>query len=393
MSGLRLGFALAGLAAFLAACSSTAPKVEADYVPVKPAISVSEVHEAAEDSVTAPEPEFKPVQNLDSTAKVPEEELLPIPAQTDTLEARAVDPFVEIQKVVAATFLHAKELSEAGENDSLKAYLERLTVLSPLWDSWMARANAMLEPLSAPSERDAETFRRLALSIVNENAASSDYKTVSDLADSLLAMNPGDSLSAFAEAQKALAYERTVKKIKAEMLRADSLAEAGNFAAVDSLTTRLILRYREFETELSLPEFRDSASRKAAEREAGLGYWKEHSAAAALKEAAALAEQGDFARAKELYARLLSSPEAKAAQAALDSLSNSVCVVARKKASELYAKTVAEKSGAKKLELVKAARESLLKCTENFPNEREAARARSDLKLLEAELESLGAEP
>lgn len=339
----------------------------------------------------AHEPEFKPVQTLDSLESAPEE-LLPIPAQTDTLEARAVDPFVEIQKVVAATFLHADKLSEAGEADSLKAYLERLTVLSPLWDSWMARANAMLEPLSAPDERSVETCRRLALSIVNENAASSDFRAVSELADSLIALNPGDSLVAFAEAQKSLAYERTVKKIRAEMLRADSLAEAGKFAAVDSLTTRLIMRYREFETGLSLPEFRDKVTSKAAEREAGLGYWKEHSAAAALKEAAALAEKGDLTRAKELYARLLSSPEAKAAKTALDSLSNSVCVSARKKASELYAKAVAEKSDSKKLELVRAAREALLKCTENFPNEREAARAKGDLKLLEAELENSGAD-
>lgn len=392
MSTLRLALLLAAFALLLAACSSTAPRLEPDYVPVKPAISVSKASEG-QDSAAAEEPGFEPVQTLDSAASGPEEELLPIPAQTDTLEAKVVDPFVEIQKVVAATFTHAKELSEAGKTDSLMAYLERLTVLGPLWESWMARANSMLEPLSAPSAGDAETLRRLALLIVNENASSSDFRTVSQLADSLLAMNPGDSLEAFAETQKAVAYERTVKKIQAEMLRVDSLAEAGNYALVDSLSNRLIMRYREFEEPLALAKFREAAIQKALEREAGLGYWKEHSAKDALKEAGTLAAQGDFGRAKELYSRLASSPEAAQAKLELDSLSTAVCVAARKKASELYAKAVAEKAPEKQLGLLNSAREALLGCTELFPDCREAARARGDLDLLGAELEKLGAAP
>lgn len=378
---------LVAVLAFLTACSSTTPKCveQTQVVTVAP-----EVPASVESSSSSSQQNRDPVAKVQESTLAPSVEYLPLPAQTDTVprvNIERADPYIEIQKIVASAFSYADSMLAAGEIDSVSVALERLTILNPLWQGWMQRAEKTVASARGMAKENAERFSSLAMMIVNENATNANYRTVKELADSLVSLAPGDSLVAFANKQVLIAYSKSYKKANSEKIRITQDAEkSGDFAKADSLAGRLLLRYRDFADTLKLEEWVEHVHALAVVNSMDADYWKKNSPAEAMAQAENLARQGNYAEAKNLYLKLASSPERVSANTALIELGNNVCNDARKSASTSFAKALSSKKTEDRNANIEKAIDFLDTCLANFPESSEAAKAKEDLKTLKKEL-------
>lgn len=303
--------------------------------------------------------------------------------------ARSSDPYVEIQKIVAASFAYADSVIASGMPELAIPEMERLLVLNTVLNGWILQASTIMERAREMREATLDRFRAIASMIVNENATSGDYTTVRALADSLVSLEPGDSLKTFAQKQVGVAYTKTLNKALAEKARILSNAEkSGDFSTADSLANYLVLRYRDFADTLKLEQWQESIHAQAVLNSMDKDYWKTHKTADVFAEAEKLASAGKFSEAKELYLKLTTSSERERALKSLANFGHDVCVSARKKASNLFATALSSKKPADKRKNLERAVESLAPCLENFADDPEAKKALEDKKILEQELKN-----
>lgn len=396
----RILFALA--AALLCSCSSTAPEFSVEPADVSQKAKVSEDYsksepEAEKQQKTVPENvisnntvDVNEQELSRNETAVKEKEILPLPAQTDTVAQvveKRPDPYVEIQKIVASTFGYADSLLAAGATDSAIAVIDRFAVLNPLWESWIKRAENTVASAREKSSEKSARYSAIAMQLVNENATNADYQSVRSLADSLIAMEPGDSLVAFAQRQVSIAFSKSYRKANAEKQKiADDAEKSGDFVKADSMANRLLLRYRDFADTLKLEEWIERIHTQAILNSMDGDYWKKNPPKETLAKAEKLVAEGKYAEAKDLYIKLGTSSERVVAMDALKNLGNSVCQSARKTASSLFAKAMSSKKTEEKQQLLTNAIGSLEKCLENFPDAREAKKASDDLKVLLQEI-------
>lgn len=299
---------------------------------------------------------------------------------------KRTDPYVEIQKIVAYAFWYADSAQSVGLADSALAMYEKIERLNPLWETWMANVAKLQDRSREVLQAHAAVYNSIAVQLVNENATRADYATVKALADSLVALEPGDSLKTFAGRQVRIAFEKNVKKATADKKKISEDAEkSGNFALADSLANLLLLRYRDFADTLKLEAWVESIHAQALVNSLDGDYWQKNSPKEALAKAEKLVANGKFTEAKELYVKLSTSSERDRARTALAELGKRVCSESRKKASDLYAKAMKSKKPADKTKNLESAVNALLTCVENFSDDAEAARAREDLKVLQQE--------
>lgn len=318
-----------------------------------------------------------------------EENFLPIPPQTDTLaiEKKSPEPFIEIQKIVAESFSHAEMLFNEGKVDSAIQFLETFQMLDPLWKTWMNNTTGEIEKYKAASLQELQKYKSLCLSIINEMAVGGDYNTIRYLADSLIALAPGDSLQQFAESKKKQSYEKTMQKVKSEMQKIETKAkEDGNYQKADSLAKRLQMRYRDFSDTLHLDTWVKTFQEIANSQNENKDFWKTHNPEEFLGRAKKLGAEGKVEDALKILKDLLSSSLRDKAIEEKNRLGKTYCDSSRANAASLYTKALKQKNQEKKKKSIEDALNALSLCIENFPSLREAKQAEKDKKLLLEEL-------
>ena len=88
-------------------------------------------------------------------------------------------------------FAHADSLYATGLTDSASAYLQRFRIIKPLWNTWEAQADSMLNEFGKTRAEKAKAFEPLVLTIQNMTRVKSAYSMVAEIADSLIALAPG----------------------------------------------------------------------------------------------------------------------------------------------------------------------------------------------------------
>lgn len=298
------------------------------------------------------------------------------------------DPYTAFPALASATFEHADSLYRQGQVDEAVAYLQRFRVIKPLWNQWESQADSMLAEFGKTNAERAKQYEPMVLEIQNMNRARSSYSLVAEVADSLIAMAPGDSLVKFANQQKQIAFNNTLGKASKEKENIQKLAtEQAKFAEAEQKAIEFQMRYRDFEDALKIQamidEIRELASANDAEAAA---YWQKNDPAAALARARELSEQSKFAEAKALLTKLKASTLRKEAIEEYGKLADSFCNAQRKITSQIFGKAQKQKDPAKKADLLKDAIAPLDKCLSEYPENSQKQKVIDNKKFLEREL-------
>ena len=311
------------------------------------------------------------------------------PQQSTAQEStRVVDPYTAFPELAEQVFAHTNELIKAGMPDSATAYLQRFRIIKPLWATWETRTDSILFALGKERADRAKAFEPLVLEIQNMNRAQAAYSMVASTADSLIALTPGDSLTAWANAQKQTAYNNTLAKAKKEYAEIKSLADdKAQFAEAKKKANEFLLRYRDFDEVLHIQELiahiEDLAQATDAE---AVKYWEKNDPAQALAKADELIKAGKYGEAKKLLVKLKASKLRKEANEKYKVLADSFCNEQRKATSQLFAKAQKQKDDAKKKELLKQAIAPLDKCLSEYPENSQKQKVVENRQFLEKEL-------
>ena len=220
------------------------------------------------------------------------------------------------------------------------------------------------------------------------NRANANYDLVSETADSLIALAPGDSLTQWAKAQKALAYSNTLAKAKKEYATVKALADnQAQFAEAEKQATTLQMRYRDFEDTLHIQALIDHIRELAQANDAEAAkYWESHDPAQALAKADTLLQKEKFADAKALLNKLKASKFRKEANELYLKLADSYCTKQRKSTSQMFASAQKQKDAAKKKKLLQDAIAPLDKCLTEYPDNPQKQKVIENKQFLENEL-------
>lgn len=306
-------------------------------------------------------------------------------------EAAAVavpDPYTDFPALAARVFAHADSLYAAGLSDSATAYLQRFRVIKPLWGTWESQADSMLNEFGKTRAEKAKEFEPLVLTIQNMNRVKSAYSMVAEIADSLIALAPGDSLENWAKVQKQNAFANTLEKAKKEFAQIKSLADdQAQFAEALKKIEEFRMRYGDFEETLRIQEYTDHVKEmmQSADAEAAK-YWESHDPAEALAKADTLIAASKFAEAKQLLIKLKASKLRKEANAKYNELATAFCNAQRKTTSQIFAKAQKLKDAAKKKKLLQDAIAPLEKCLAEYPENPQKGKVLDNKKFLEKEL-------
>lgn len=306
-------------------------------------------------------------------------------------EAAAVavpDPYTDFPALAARVFAHADSLYAAGLSDSATAYLQRFRVIKPLWGTWESQADSMLNEFGKTRAEKAKAFEPLVLTIQNMNRVKSAYSMVAEIADSLIALAPGDSLVNWAKVQKQNAFANTLEKAKKEFAQIKSLADdQAQFAEALKKIEEFRMRYGDFEETLRIQEYTEHVKEmmQSADAEAAK-YWESHDPAEALAKADTLIAASKFAEAKQLLIKLKASKLRKEANAKYNELATAFCNAQRKTTSQIFAKAQKLKDAAKKKKLLQDAIAPLEKCLAEYPENPQKGKVLDNKKFLEKEL-------
>jgi hypothetical protein len=308
--------------------------------------------------------------------------------QTAQESTRVVDPYTAFPDLADQVFAHANELIKAGQPDSATAYLQRFRIIKPLWATWEAKADSILNALGKERADRAKAFEPLVLEIQNMNRAQAAYSMVASTADSLIALAPGDSLTAWANAQKQTAYNNTLAKAKKEYAEIKSLADdKAQFAEAKKKASEFLLRYRDFDEVLHIQELIAHIEELAQATDAeAVKYWETNDPAQALAKADELIKAGKYADAKKLLVKLKASKLRKEANEKYKTLADTFCNEQRKATSQLFAKAQKQKDDAKKKDLLKQAIAPLDKCLSEYPDNSQKNKVVENRQFLEKEL-------
>ena len=324
---------------------------------------------------------------LNTPQNIPTAETTTVPAPA-THAVKATDPYTEIPALIQSIFDYADNLYKAGYTDSATAYLERFRVIKPLWAQWEAKADSMLNEFGKTRAEKAKAYEPMVFQIQNMNRANANYDLVSETADSLIALAPGDSLTQWAKAQKALAYSNTLAKAKKEYATVKALADnQAQFAEAEKQATTLQMRYRDFEDTLHLQalinHIRELA--QANDTEAAK-YWESHDPTQALAKADSLLQKEKFTEAKDILNKLKSSKLRKEANEHYTKLADTYCTKQRKSTSLIFANAQKQKDNAKKKKLLQDAIIPLDKCLTEYPDNPQKQKVIENKQFLENEL-------
>ncbi|MBR4785953.1 MAG: hypothetical protein IK012_11995 [Fibrobacter sp.] len=331
------------------------------------------------DSYRLNTPDNIPVANTDT---IPTTEQ-PVPART-----RAPDPYTAFPALAAQVFAYADSLYAAGLTDSASAYLERFRIIKPLWSTWVARVDSLLNMFGKFRAEKAKAFEPLVLQIQNMIRAQSAYSMVAETADSLMALAPGDSLVRWAQQQKATAYKITLTKAKKEYASIKALADdQAQFSEALNKANAFLLRYRDFENDLHIQALIDYiAGLSAANDSEAAKYWESHDPAEALAKADELIKNSKYAKAKEILNKLKSSKLRKEANEKYQELANTFCNAQRKATSQIFTKAQKQKDDAKKKKLLQDAIAPLDKCLGEYPEYGQKQKVLDNKQFLEKEI-------
>ena len=307
----------------------------------------------------------------------------PIPVMSDVL-----DPYTAFPAFVSRVFAHADSLYAQGLTDSASAYLQRFRIIKPLWATWEAQADSMLNEFGKTRAEKAKAFEPYVLTIQNMNRVQAAYSMVKETADSLIALAPGDSLVNWANGQMQVAYKNTIAKAKKEYASIKALADDhAQFKEAAQKANELQMRYRDFEKELQIQALIDYiAGLIAANDEEATKYWQSHDPAQALAKADTLIKASKFAEAKDILNKLKSSNLRKEAGEKYQELANTFCNAQRKATSQIFAKAQKQKDAAKKKKLLQDAIEPLDKCLTEYPEYAQKQKVVDNMSFLEKEL-------
>lgn len=300
----------------------------------------------------------------------------------------APDPYTDFPALAARVFAHADSLYATGLTDSATAYLQRFRVIKPLWGTWESQADSMLNEFGKTRAEKAKAFEPLVLTIQNMNRVKSAYSMVAEIADSLIALAPGDSLVNWAKVQKQNAFANTLEKAKKEFAQIKALADdQAQFAEALKKIEEFRMRYGDFEETLRIQEYTDHVKEmmQSADAEAAK-YWESHDPAEALAKADTLIAASKFAEAKSLLIKLKASKLRKEANAKYNELAAAFCNAQRKTTSQIFAKAQKLKDAAKKKKLLQDAIAPLDKCLTEYPENPQKGKVFDNKKFLEKEL-------
>lgn len=298
------------------------------------------------------------------------------------------DPYKAFPALVDQVFAFADSLYRAGYTDSATAYLERFRVIKPLWLQWEKRADSLLNEFGKTRAEKSKQFDPLVLKIQNMNRAQSAYSLVKETADSLIALNPGDSLVAWADEQKKLAYGNTLQKARRDLAEIRALAEGrAEFNAAQEKLKEFQLRYRDFEDSLQTAALAARIQELAAVADSvAKNYWATHDPAQALAQADTLKNQEKFPEAKDLLNKLMFSNLRQQALEKYNALADAYCNKQRKITSQLFTKAQKQKDPQNKKSLLQDAIDSLDNCLVEYPDYSQKQKVIDNKDFLQKEL-------
>ena len=298
------------------------------------------------------------------------------------------DPYKDFPALTESVFAYADSLYRAGFTDSATAYLERFRIIKPLWLQWEKRADSLLNEFGKTRAEKSKQFDPMVLKIQNMNRAQSAYSLVKETADSLIALNPGDSLVAWADEQKKLAYNNTLQKARRDLAEIRALAEGrAEFNAAQEKLKEFQLRYRDFEDSLQTAALAARIQELAAVADSvAKDYWAKHDPAQALAQADTLKNQEKFPEAKDLLNKLMFSNLRQQALEKYNSLADAYCNKQRKITSQLFTKAQKQKDPQNKKSLLQEAIDSLDNCLVEYPDYSQKQKVIDNKDFLQKEL-------
>ena len=308
-------------------------------------------------------------------------------AQT-TQTAQPPDPYKDFPALTESVFAYADSLYRAGFTDSATAYLERFRIIKPLWLQWEKRADSLLNEFGKTRAEKSKQFDPMVFKIQNMNRAQSAYSLVKETADSLIALNPGDSLVAWAGEQKKIAYTNTLQKARRDLAEIRALAEGrAEFNAAQEKLKEFQLRYRDFEDSLQTAALAARIQELAAVADSvAKNYWSNHDPAQALAQADTLKNQEKFPQAKDLLNKLMFSNLRQQALEKYHALADAYCNKQRKVTSQLFTKAQKQKDPQNKKSLLKDAIDSLDNCLVEYPDYSQKQKVIDNKDFLQKEL-------
>ena len=298
------------------------------------------------------------------------------------------DPYMAFPALVDEVFAFADSLYRAGFTDSATAYLERFRVIKPLWLQWEKRADSLLNEFGKTRAEKSKQFDPMVLRIQNMNRAQSAYSLVKEAADSLIVLNPGDSLVAWAGEQKKIAYTNTLQKARRDLAEIRALAEGrAEFNAAQEKLKEFQLRYRDFEDSLQTAALAARIHELAAVADSvAKNYWSNHDPAQALAQADTLKNQEKFPEAKDLLNKLMFSNLRQQALEKYNALADAYCNKQRKITSQLFTKAQKQKDPQNKKSLLQDAVDSLDNCLVEYPDYSQKQKVIDNKDFLQKEL-------
>lgn len=310
-----------------------------------------------------------------------------VPAQPP--KKAVIDPYTAFPALASDVFEYADSLYAQGNTDEAIAYLKRFRIIKPLWAQWENQADSMLAEYGKANEERVKQFEPLILEMQNMNRVKSAYSMVAEVADSLIAMEPGDSLEALAREQKRIAYRNTLEKGLKEKEMILALAEQeARFDEALKQAESFLLRYRDFEAELQpnklinhIQQLKNSTNLEDQE------FWKKHDAEKALADVDKLIDSKSYDKAKDLIEKLKASKLRQEALVKYQKLADAYCTEKRKATSQLFQKASKKKDEGKKKNLLREAIAALNSCLEEYPDYTKIKTVTDNILFLKKELD------
>ncbi len=312
------------------------------------------------------------------------------PTTDSVLEEKqlVVNPYRDIPALVKSVLEYADSLLSKGKSDSAASYLEQFIVLKPLWDEWQAQAQSIYARTKKTQAIRAEEFKSLTLQILNMNSVGAGFDLVKAFTDSLILMNPGDSLVFWAQKQNQIALQKNLKKARQEKEKILAEANKNNqFKTAQEQIEQLKTRYYYFDDSLQL----ESTLIQLKEMEASISeqdqlFWQSNDPQKSLEQAQKWIAEKNYSKARTLLIKLNSSILRQKALEQMDVLAESFCNEERKKTSVLFQASQKAPNEIQKKKKLADAINGLNRCLEQYPEYSQKEKVINNRQFLENEL-------
>jgi hypothetical protein len=367
---------------FFIACGSSAPVTEINPLVLKETEALV---------IKTPTPDS--IQKKDSVVK-PDSLIIPIDTSTLSVDSiieekkLVVNPYRDIPALVQEVLKYADTLLSKGKSDSAAAYLEQFIVLKPLWDEWQKEAQNIYLRTKKTQAMRAEEFKSLTLQIINMNSVGASYDLIKTFTDSLVSLNPGDSLISWVEKQNKIAFQKNLSKARQE--KEIILAEANKsnqFKTAQEQITQLKARYYYFEDSLQL----ESTIAQLVEMENSISkqdelFWESNDPNKSLEQAEKWIAEKKYSKARTLLQKLKSSILRQKAIEQMEVLAEAFCNEERKKTSVLFQSAQKTSNDTQKKKKLTQAIEGLNRCLDQYPEYSQKEKVINNRDFLENEL-------